>query len=137
MPTRHTPLCHACPRCGAKVAKKTRSNRLVSFSGDRRCLRCGKTYTPPTPKWVAWVFGVIGLLILAKTLPALFFSVSALVAPGEGEEATVGWSGVVGIVLVALLGAWCLLQGIRFFREKPLVPPSPGSVAENSGSEPG
>ncbi len=135
MPPRQTPLCHACPRCGSKVAKKTRSNRLVSFSGDRRCLRCGKTYTPPTPKWVAWVFVVTGVLVLAKTLPAMYFSVSALVTAGEGEDPAVGWSGVAGIALAALLGGWCVYQSVRFFREKPLVPPTPGEATDPVGPD--
>lgn len=117
------PICRACPKCGNSAAKKVRSDRLFTFSGDRRCTRCTTLYTPPTPRWVAYLFLAVGGLLMIKT----GFGVAAMFAPPvppatEPNEMTLG--GWVCLGLVTLFGLISLWQGLRVLREKQIEPPT-------------
>lgn len=125
------PICKACPKCGNSAAKTERSDRLFTFSGDRRCTRCRTIYTPPTPRWVAYLFLLIGGLLMVKT----GFGVMAVIAPlrnpgGEQHALTAG--GWVCLGLVTVTGVLSLWQGLRVWREKPVEPPTytPGKQGE-------
>ncbi|XAL98633.1 hypothetical protein OT109_13720 [Phycisphaeraceae bacterium D3-23] len=123
MNAKRPPVCRACPSCGSSVGKKVRSDRLFTFSGDRRCTRCASFYTPPTPKWVAWLFLAIGALLMVKTV----FGVVAVLtsAPEVASDADEMGAGMwVCLGLVTLTGLFSLWQGVRFFREKQVEPPT-------------
>ncbi|MEM9415218.1 MAG: hypothetical protein AAGA29_07065 [Planctomycetota bacterium] len=127
MSTKRHPVCRACPGCGRSVAKKVRSDRLFTFSGDRRCTRCATLYTPPTPKWVAWLFLTIGALLMVKTVLGV---IAVLTTAPEGVEDAdrMGVGGWVCLGLVALTGLFALWQGARVLSQKQVEPPihSPG-----------
>lgn len=61
-----------CPSCGQTAFKKTRPKAAVAFASDRICKACGTRYTPPTPRWAAAVFVLVGLPLAALGLLDLF-----------------------------------------------------------------
>lgn len=117
------PTCRACPKCGNTAAKTVRSSRLFTFSGDRRCTRCATHYTPPTPRWVAYLFLLIGGLLIVKPGIGVIAMVVAERNP-DGDPQGMSVGGWVCLGLVAVTGLFSIWQGVRVWREVQVEPPS-------------
>ena len=136
----NVPICRACPGCGTTAAKKIGSSKLLSASGDRLCLKCGTRYTPPTPRWISWTFLVSGLGLAGPTIPVVVVLVMGkldggveLVSHGESwVDTPSSWAVLSCAVVSAGCGLFCLVQGWRMLREKPVEPPKP--TARSAGS---
>lgn len=134
------PTCRACPKCGTTAAKKIGSQKLVSASGDRLCLKCGTRYTPPTPTWIKLSLLLMGLVFAGPTVPMTIAIIARKLSGGvevvEHGDAWIqtpsSWTVLICAAITAVFGLLCLWQGVRMWMEKPVEPPKP--TARSSGS---
>jgi hypothetical protein len=59
----HRPVCRVCPACGSTEYTKTRPLRLITFTSDRVCAKCGTYYSVPDPKWLTITY-IVGSFIV-------------------------------------------------------------------------
>ncbi len=94
-----------CPTCGCTEFKKVRPKGWVAFIDDRKCAECGDCYTPPTPRWAAVCFIVVGVFLIAP-LP---LGIGIDLLSGRGASLP-GWA-CYG--LLATLGVASVGHGVR------------------------
>jgi hypothetical protein len=94
-----------CPGCGATEHRRVRPKTLIAFTSDRVCLACGVRYSPPTPRWAAVLFVLVGLLLTG------FGLISILVQLASGNPLHILGMACEGFL--GFLGLLALGQGIR------------------------
>jgi hypothetical protein len=77
--------------------RKLKPDRLIAFTSDRICDKCGIRYVPPTPRWAAIAFIVIGLLFVVGSL------MDTVVHVLNGQWLLVLWKLSLAVFGIALL----------------------------------
>lgn len=114
-------VCNRCPQCGCPEFDAVTPNAWVAFAKDRVCQKCQTRYGPPTPRWAAIVFLLVGGLFSAAGILGLVATAKAgtlAALPGRG----------VDIAFACLVGLPCLVYGLRSFRQRPATAPDWGGA---------
>jgi hypothetical protein len=104
-PKKLPPISAVCPKCGEKQYTAERPSRWVAFADDRICTSCGTRYSPPTPRWAAVVFILVGLSLVGLGPLALF---SLILSFDPRRIPTIAVE-----VVFSLVGVLAIAQGIR------------------------
>lgn len=94
-----------CPICGGHAVYRTQSTQSFTVSGDRLCKSCDSLWTPPVPKWAAWLMVVIGVFLIASAW--LLYCVARLQGGGGFTRGNL----LQAVVLIA--GTTILTNGIK------------------------
>ena len=113
------PIARVCPRCGSASFLRVRAKGPISFTDDRKCKECGTRYTPPTPRWAAIVFIILGLLIGMVSAVVLWAEI-----PRDKGELGCGNGLALGCMFGCfLLGIRCVIYGARSLYARPAGTP--------------
>ena len=74
-----------CPVCKSRSSRVRMPQGGVTFAWDRKCRECGSIWQPACPKWAAWMFVGIGLVI------------------GAVGYAVAGWEPQLGVVALCVV----------------------------------
>jgi hypothetical protein len=103
------PISSVCPACRSTAFKRVAPETPIAFVDDRICSDCKIRYTPPTPKWAALVFVLLGVFLLGMVIYSAttdIISKSFSVRTARIFEAVIGFMAITVIVF-----------GIKVFRE--------------------
>src|SRR5262245_26574957 len=103
------PVSTACPNCGGTAYAATAPETPLAFVSDRTCKACGTRYTPPTPKWGAVLFVLLGLCLLGFAIYSAITNTMSVIYPGVFARVV---EGVIGFAAIGLMEF-----GIKAFRE--------------------
>ena len=121
------PIAKVCPQCGSASFVRVRAKGPISFTDDRKCQACGTRYTPPTPRWAAIVFLILGPMISIGSLLLAFGTLWVAIIHDKGVLGCVGGFTLGSMVGSFLLGIYCVVYGVRSLNapraEAPLVLP--------------
>ncbi len=96
LPPSERPVGTACPTCGGCSYKTCKGTRWIAVGSDRQCVACGTQYSPPTPRWAAVGFVLLGVVIAAGCV----FGVAEYGVTGGAATALVPMAAVGGAAIV-------------------------------------
>ena len=99
IPPSQRPISTTCPAGGGAQYKSCAGTRWIAIGSDRQCAVCGTQYTPPTPRWAAVGFVLLGGAITAGC-------VFGIVEYGISGTVT-------ALVPMALIGGAAIVHGVR------------------------
>src|SRR5262245_3080660 len=105
------PVSAACPKCGGTAYAVVAPETPLAFVSDRTCNACGTRYTPPTPKWGAALFVLLGLFLLGFAIYSAITNTMSVLYPGVFARLV---EGVIGFAASGVM-----VFGIKAFREAP------------------
>jgi hypothetical protein len=111
-------ICRVCWNCGSDKFCKLKPARMIYFSKDRECTKCGVVYTLPMPAGVKLLLLVVGIVFTVCFVPlAIVLALAIWVSIRAHELASLTAAAVSVLVLfiavpLALIGVECLKQGI-------------------------
>ena len=109
-------ICRVCWNCRSEDFRKLKPARMIYFSKDRECAKCGVAYTLPMPSGVKLLLLLVGIVFTVCFLPltiALALAIWASIRAHEFESfLAVSVLGLFITFPLALIGVECLKQGI-------------------------
>jgi len=144
-PTSRLAHCHrsaamisACPACNSTDLEVILSSSgRMQFLNDRKCNRCGTRWTPPCPRWAAWLAVTVGALSFAAVVAGVVAShMTGQIGPAHRGYVAgmVLWTEVLLAALGSVVYGACVLAGATGgLAIKPADGPAPQAVPAAAG----